>query len=186
MLKLDNPIEHTDVSGAFRSTVGLLATLCKHQQALELVSNENELLDSVIEVIPHNNQDGPDDYIVSCCLILRYILRLEQTYVKVASRHPHMGDILGTRLARKGNSPEVMTECASAFRNFVRKPEFASKIDTVTVDYVVQAMRNSMPSNDEVDAGVRNTLGQALNFLSRVPLLGQRIDLLQARDLMRE
>ena len=95
-----------------------------------------------------------------------------------------MGDILGVRIARKGTTPEVLVEGASAFRNFCRKPEFAAKIDIITVDYVVQAMRNSLASNDEQSVDVRNTLGQAMNFLSRVPLLNQRIDLLQARDLI--
>ena len=60
-----------------------------------------------------------------------------------------MGDILGIRLARSGNSLDVLVEGSSAFRNFCRKPEFAAKIDIITVDYVVQAMRNSMASNDE-------------------------------------
>ena len=70
-----------------------------------------------------------------------------------------MGDILGVRLARKGNSLDLLIECASAFRNFCRKPEFAAKIDIITVDYVVQAMRNSLTASDEQNVDVRNILG---------------------------
>ena len=56
---------------------------------------------------------------------------------------------MGTRLARPSNAIDVLIEGSSAFRNFCRKPEFAAKIDVITVDYVVQTIKNSLKREDE-------------------------------------
>ena len=147
VLELERPVEHADATATLRGALSLLEGLCKNRHGVDAVAEAHGLLDYLIAVIPHANQVGSHDYIARCGAVLRCVLRQEQAYVAVAARHAHMGDVLGTRLARAGTAPEAVAECAAAFRNFVRKPEFAAKVDIVTVDYVVQAMRNSMAGN---------------------------------------
>ena len=156
---MDRPIQGNDVTASFRATLRLVALVCKHQQAIEILAGYTPFINYIAEVIPHENADGSQDYISCCCVILRYLTRNESTYIKVCQRHPHIGDVLGTRLARPSNSLDVLIEGSSAFRNFCRKPEFAGKLDVIVVDYVVQAVKNTRAFEDEQHQEVRNVLG---------------------------
>lgn len=110
------------MSSGFSATLKLLATLATRRSdpTIGLLMDNSELIEWLIKIMPHFVEDDPQDYIQSTLRVFRCLLREETVSESFVKKYPHLGNIIVSRLSRKGDADEIHNEALACLRNLTR------------------------------------------------------------------